>query len=606
MPIRGILTLKSTSSNLRRFLSYARPHRSRLLLSTIIGVVKYNLPVAFPWILKDAVDSILGNKPSRTGLSFDQLMVVSAVLFIFYAAITWLRSYIADNLAQAMVFDIRKDLFRHLNRLPLDFFQRYQAGAITSRLITDVGAAQSFIGLAGTNVFMDATSFCSIMVVMFIMNWRLATIACCTLPVYVFLQRRFAHLMRLNAREARRRMEILEGGVYETVAGISDIKSFTSEDEEVKHFSVRYRSYLKAVRKNIRTHCLSLGATAVLTRIAPVMVIWIGGHLVLRAQLTIGALMAFYAYLEMIYNPLNRLSDLNLQLANARAAIDRLFEFFDLTPETARQNVGPLVVNRAEICFTDVVFGYRPGCPIFRGLSLRIPHGRNVALVGPSGAGKSTLIKLLVRFHDTWEGTITIDGQDICGVDLGTLRSQIALVQQDPVLFSGTVEDNIRLGDPEADFEQIVKSAALANALEFIEQLPEQFHTPIGERGVRFSGGQKQRIAIARAFLKNAPVLVLDESTSNLDAPSEKTIYEALQKLMENRTTIIIAHRLSTVARADSIVVLNRGEVVQTGTHTELLRDRKGLYCRLYSEASTANSALLADAAANLHADLRS
>jgi ABC-type multidrug transport system fused ATPase/permease subunit len=577
--------LSSKPNNVRRFLAYVRAYRSRLLLSTVVGVVKYNLPVIFPWILKDVIDGLLSGKPSRTGLGFDQLMGLSVILFGVYAAICHLRTYIADRLAQAMIFDVRSDLFRHLQRLPIEFFQRYQTGIISSRLITDVNMAQNFVGLAATNVFMDLTSLGTITVAIFLMNGKLALIAYCTFPLYVVLHKVLGSRMKKNARDARLRMDSIEGALHETVSGISEVKSFTFEGEETRRFLDRCRLYLEAVHENIRTHARALGVTALLTRIPPVLVIWVGGHLVLRNELTVGALMAFYAYLEMIYNPLNRLSELNIQLANSRAAIDRLFEFFDLEPETKYDNAPPLTVIAGDIRFEGLLFGYRSDRPVFTGIDLSVPAGRRVALVGPSGAGKSTLIKLLIRFHEPQQGRITIDGRNISGVSLHSLRSQIALVQQDLMLFSGTVEDNIRVGKAAATEEEILMAAELANALSFIHELPEGFKTLIGERGMRLSGGQKQRIAIARTFLKNAPILVLDESTSNLDTLSEHLVYEALERLMEKRTTIIIAHRISTVIRADKIVVLDRGEIAQEGTHDELLKAAGGLYSLLYHDS---------------------
>jgi len=577
--------LKSNSSNLRRFLSYARPYRWWLVLSTVVGVIKYNLPVAFPWILKDVIDHLLSGKPSQIGLGLDQLMGLAVLLFLFYAVVTHLRTYIADHLGQAMIFDVRRDLFQHLQKLPVDFFQKYRTGAVSSRLITDVSMAQNFVGLAGTNLFMDLTSLGSITLVVFYMNWKLGLVTYCTLPFYVILQKRVGRRMRKNSKEARRRMEMIEGDLHETVSGISEVKSFTFEDQETKRFLLRCRSYLEVLYENIRTQSFSLGATAILTRIPPILVIWAGGHMVLGGALTVGSLMAFYAYLEMIYNPLARLSELNIQLANSRTAIDRLFEFFDLEPEAKHDGAPPLAVQRGEILFQNVSFGYRPGASTLKDISLRIAGGQRIALVGASGAGKSTLIKLLIRFYEPWKGTIAIDGQEIRYISLSSLRSQIALVQQDLTLFSGTVEDNIRVGKSDATRKEILHAAELSNALEFIEELPEGLETEIGERGVTLSGGQKQRIAIARAFLKNAPILVLDESTSNLDAPSERLVHGALERLMEKRTTIIIAHRMSTVVDADRILVFHQGEIVQEGSHEELLRQTGGQYHRLYGES---------------------
>jgi subfamily B ATP-binding cassette protein MsbA len=316
------------------------------------------------------------------------------------------------------------------------------------------------------------------------------------------------------------------------------------------------------------------------------MVIWIGGHLVLREQLTVGALIAFYAYLEMIYNPLNRLNELNIQLADSRAAIDRLFEFFDLEPEVVKDTSAPLIVQKGAIDYHHVVFGYQNNDPILGGIDLTIPKGLRIALVGPSGAGKSTLIKLLVRFFDPWQGKITIDGQDIRHVNRLSLRSKISLVQQDLMLFSGTIENNIRVGKVNATRDEIRRAAELANAMKFIVDLPEGFQTEIGERGVKLSGGQRQLIGIARAFLKDAPILVLDESTSNLDTPSESLIYDALERLIKDRTTIIIAHRMSTVVKAEMVVVLDHGRIVEQGAHDELLQATDSLYYRLYSSSA--------------------
>ena len=577
--------MKSDSNNIMRFLSYLKPYRWRLVLSTVVGVLKYNLPVAFPWILKDVIDNLLVGKPSKTGLTFDQLMGLSAALFIVYAGITYLRSYIADRLDQAMIFDVRKDLFQHLQKLSIDFFHNHQTGAISSRLFTDVSMAQNFVGLVGTNLFMDLTSLGSITFLVFFMNWKLALIAYSTIPIYIVLQRRVGYRMRNIAKEARRRMDILEGGVHETVSGISEIKSFTGEREETKRFLARCRSCLETIYESRRIYALSLGTTALLTRLPSVMVIWIGGHLVLREELTVGALIAFYAYLEMIYNPLNRLSELNIQLANSRAAIDRLFEFFDLEPEVVKDTSPPLIVQRGAIDYHHVVFGYQNNDPILGGIDLTIQKGLRIALVGPSGAGKSTLIKLLVRFFDPWQGKITIDGQDIRHVNLLSLRSKISLVQQDLMLFSGTIENNIRVGKVNATRDEIRRAAELANAMKFIVDLPEGFQTEIGERGVKLSGGQRQLIGIARAFLKDAPILVLDESTSNLDTPSESLIYDALERLIKDRTTIIIAHRMSTVVKAEMVVVLDHGRIVEQGARDELLQATDSLYYRLYSSA---------------------
>lgn len=580
----------NTSNNVVRFLAYVKPYRWALFASTMVGIIKYNLPVVFPWILKDVIDNVLAGKESVSGLTFDQLMILSLGIFALYSVITYLRTFIADRLAHQIMFDVRKDLFQHIQKLPIDFFQKNQTGAIISRLITDVSKAQDFVNMAGTNVFMDLTNIAAITFLVFFMNWKLGLIAYSIIPIYALIQRQVNGKMHEKATEARRRMDAVEGRLHEAVSGISDIKSFTHESEETRRFEVRSRGFLEAVIDSIKVYAVLLGSTALLTRLTSVLVIWIGGSMVLGDSMTVGSLMAIYAYLEMIYTPLNRISEMNIYYANSRAAIDRLFEFFDQKHEPQEEQSQPLSVCRGKIEFRNVHFDYANNgdrYPLFRGVDLLIPAGWRVALVGPSGAGKSTLIKLLVRFFDPHSGSILIDGQDIRNVNLKSLRSQISVVQQDLMLFSGTVEENIRLGKPDASFKEILRAAEMANARGFIESLPKKFQTEIGERGIRLSGGQKQLIAITRAFLKDAPILILDESTSNMDSPSERLIYEALQRLMKDRTTIIIAHRLSTVSHADMIIVLDQGKVVQQGTHEKLLRSAKGMYRNLYSNAFT-------------------
>ncbi len=301
--------------NLRRFLAFAKPYRGRIAVSTLVGVLKYNLPVIFPWILRDVIDNGLAGRPGRLGLGLDALMALALGVFLLYAAVCYLRTWIADRLAHAMILDVRERLFRHLSSLPLAFFHDRQTGAIASRVITDVSQAQNFVGLLGTNVFMDVTSLASITVLVFLLDWRLALFAYTSLPVYFFVHKRLAERMRKTAREARRRMDLVEGALHESISGIAELKSFTLEEEETRRFLERCRYYLQAALENTR------GLTALLTRVPAVAVLWIGGHLVLRGELTVGALMAFWAYLEMIQNPLTRLSDLNIQLANSRAAI---------------------------------------------------------------------------------------------------------------------------------------------------------------------------------------------------------------------------------------------------------------------------------------------
>lgn len=573
------------AGNLRRFFGYVRPHRGALVLATLVGVTKFNLPVAFPWILKETVDGVLTPGGPSTGADLDVLMGLALAVFVAYALATYFRTILADRLAHRIMFDVRRDLFDHLQRLPLGFFEARQTGAVSSRLVSDVSRAQNIVSVLGTNVFMELSTLVAISVAVFALDGTLALLAYATLPVFVVAQKTLGSRIRDQSREVRSRMERVEGGVHETFAGIADLKSFVREKEERRLFEGRCRHHLDAVFARVRTSALSLASTAFLTRAPSVLVLWVGGHRVLAGELTVGALMGFFAYLEMIYQPLQRLGDLNVRIANSRAAIDRIFEFFDETPEVTGDESRPgLSVRLGEIRYESVQFAYGPGAFALRDVDVRIEPDRRVALVGPSGAGKSTFVKLLVRYHEPGAGRILIDGQDIRDVRLDSLRGSIALVPQSPTLFSGSVEDNIRVGRADATFADVMEAAERANAAGFVRELPEGFRTPIGERGVRLSGGQRQRIAIARAFLKDASILVLDESSSQMDPETERLVYEALDRLAAGRTTIVIAHRASTVARADRLLVFEGGRIVQDGTHEELLRDPSGPYARLHRE----------------------
>lgn len=577
-------------SDLWRFFRYSKPYRGLLVLATLVGIVKFNLPIAFPWILKEIVDRVLAGQPSTLGLGLEGLLALGFGVALVHCAITYLRTFLADRLAQLIALDVRRDLFAHLLRLPLEFFAQHQTGAVASRLITDVTLAHHLVSLLGTNVFMEFSVLIAVTFVVFAMHAELALAAYATLPLYLLAHKWIGVRLRAGAREARARMDLLEGDLHETITAIADVKSFTSEPEQSQRFLQRCVDHLAVAQRNVRVFGASLAATALLTRIPSLVVLGLGAHQVQQGELSIGGLMAFLAYLEMVYNPITRLGDLNVQLANSRAAIERIFELLDTPaePQPAAGAAGaapapPLVVHRGEIAFDEVAFAYASGGPpALRGVTATIAPGSRVALVGPSGAGKSTLIKLLVRFYTPTAGSIAIDGQDIGAVDLRSLRAQIAVVPQDPILITGTIADNLRLGKPDASASELWHAVERAHAAEFLRHLPDGLETRVGERGVTLSGGQRQRLAIARAFLKDAKILVLDEATAHLDPISERLVHEASMRLATGRTTIVIAHRLSTVRTADRLLVLEHGRIVQDGTHDELLRDHQGAYDRLY------------------------
>ncbi len=566
----------------KKFLSYARPYRWWIAAATVCGLLKYNIPVLFPWILKDVIDHLLTASPPRLSKINTDIFLLT-LSYVFWAIVTFYRSYLADQAGQRMIFDLRRELYVHLQRMSLSFFEKRQVGSITSRLVGDIAVAQNFVGAAFTNTVMDFSSLLLIIILLFSMNWRLALVSIVIFPFYVALNRFFKKRIRSTSKLAQQKMEEISGDVNEKLGGISIIQSYTREKAEEQHFLRENRAYLSYRMANIKHNALAAALVGFLTSIAPVLVVWYGAMQVIQQHLTVGELTAFYAYLGMFYQPLNRLTELNIQLANSEAAIERIFEFFNTSPEIIdRPEAREIKSVKGVIEFRNVSFGYEPGRMILKHIDLAVPAGSIVALVGRSGVGKSTFVKLISRFYDVTEGTITIDGSDIRDFRLRQLRRHIALVPQEPILFSGTIYENIMMGNADATKEEVEAAARSANALDFIRQLSNGFETEIGEGGLRLSGGQKQRIALTRAFLKNAPILILDEATSSLDSESDSLIQEALQRLMQGRTTFIIAHRLSTIQSAHLIVVFDAGRIVEIGTHAELLNQANGLYRRLH------------------------
>ena len=561
-----------------------KPYRWVIVVATIFGLLKYNIPLIFPLVLKNVIDHLLSPSSYDT-TKFHYTMTSLVVLYMFWAVATYLRSYFADRTGQRIIFDLRHELYVHLQRMSLSFYEKRQVGSVASRLLGDIASAQNFVGAAFTNTLMDASAIFLISFLLFRMNWRLALVSISILPFYIVLNKYFKSQIKKTSQLAQRKMEEISGNVHEKLGGISIIQSYTREKAEEKLFLQDNREYLSYKLKNVKHNAYAQAMVGFLTTIAPVLVIWYGAIQVIHGHLTVGELTAFYAYLGMFYTPLNRLTELNILLANSQSAIERIFEVFNTSPDVMdHPNAKEFGTIKGEIKFQNVHFAYETTITVLKDINLSIPGGCTVALVGPSGAGKSTFVKLVPRFYDVSAGSITIDGMDIRDFKLNCLRRHIATVPQEPILFSGTIYENIMFGNSAATEKDVQAAAVSANAHDFICKLPNGYHTEIGEGGLKLSGGQRQRIALARAFLKNAPILLLDEATSSLDSRSENLIQQALKRLMQGRTTIIIAHRLSTIQSADKIVVFDNGEIVEIGNHQELLQKPYGLYRRLYEE----------------------
>ncbi len=581
------MTTRGTS--LRRFLTYLRPYRALVVLATVFGIVRYLIPLALPWSVKVLVDDFLGPARARPRIQLDFLMAGLVALYLVFAVVSYWRSYLAGLAGHRLIFDLRRDLYQHVQRMSLSFFDRQRIGAVVARMTSDIASAQNFVGAAFVNTAMDLASIVAIIVVLWIAHWKLALVAVAVLPCYAVISHRLTQLIRRQSRTIHDQLEEISGELHEQMGAMATIQSFTQEEAEARAFDRHSRRYLRSVLVSVRLQSVALGVTGFLTALGPILVLWFGAHEGIAGRLSVGTLMAFYGYLGLLYAPVQRLAELNLIVSNSRAAMDRIFEVFDTYPEVReRPGAVELARVRGELAFEDVSFRYNAGAPVLDGISLRIAAGTMVAL-GPSGAGKSTFVKLLPRFYDVTAGRITIDGVDLRELTLRSLRQQIGIVAQEPLLLSGSIAENLRYGKPDATDPEVREAARLAFATEFIERLPDGYGTEIGERGLRLSGGEKQRLALARAFLKNAPILILDEPSSALDPESEALIKQALAHLLRGRTALIIAHRLSTIEHADEVVELNRGRVVERGSHRRLLAQR-GLYHRFAASGLAAGS----------------
>lgn len=567
---------------LKRFFAYVKPYRTWIIAAAIAAILKFGIPLAFPLVVKEVINLLVAPPPFDM-LYLHEMMGSMFAVYVVWTGISYLRSYFADLVSQRMIFDLRQEFFQHVQTLSLGFFERRQVGTVASRLLSDVAIAQNFVSAAFINTVMDLSTLLIIAVILLNENTVLALLAFTVIPVYAVINRYFQPSLLAASKQAQTKMEEIAGQVHEQLAGVAVVQAYTREKSVQLRFFGNTRDHLDFLLKNVRRNALAISAVSFLTQAAPVLVLWYGAILVMDGQLSPGGLVAFYAYLGMLYAPLNRLTELNVMLANSRSAMERIFEVLDTRPiVTERVDAVELPKGPKEIVLRDVTFAYEGAAPVLQDVTLTIPAGSVTALVGKSGAGKTTLAKLIPRFYDVTKGSLLIGGIDVASVRLKSLRNQISVVAQEPFLFSGTVDENIRYGRPRASEQEVVNAAMAAHAHEFILGLPLGYHTEIGERGVLLSGGQKQRLALARAFIKDAPLLILDEATSSLDSESEHAIQEALKQLMRGRTTVIIAHRLSTVREADQIAVFDQGRIVQVGRHNDLVTQTDGLYCRLY------------------------
>jgi ATP-binding cassette, subfamily B, bacterial len=577
-----------------RLLRYARPHRRGLSLMLATALLDIGLNLARPWPLAILIDNVIGAHPapqwltalpgasSRHGLLV--WVAVAEILIFLAGTLTSVTSnFLSLKLGQRMTWSLAEDLFRHLQRLSLLFHTRRAVGDLMERVTTDCYSIDTLVTGALLPMVQALVTLIAVFAIMWALEWRLTLLAVGAVPLIAFSVRYFGRPMRESSREQRDSEGRMSAIVEQTLNAIPAVQAFTRE----RYQELRFRQHAEqTVRAYVRATFAGMWFqlfTGLAIALGTAAVIYVGGTLALEGTLTAGAIVVFVSYLGSLYEPIDALSQTAQTVHNAAAETDRVMEILEIEPAvgdlpgaSARRVAGP-------VCYEHVDFGYEAARPVLDDVSLRVDPGEVLAIVGPTGAGKTTLASLLVRFFDPWHGRITIGGTDLRDFTLHSLRSQIALVLQDPFIFPATIAENIALGRPDAPREQIVASSRAASAHEFIERLPDGYDTLVGERGATLSGGEKQRLSIARAFLKDAPLLILDEPTSALDARTESLLLGSLERLMAGRITLVIAHRLSTIRTADEILVLQEGRVVERGSHERLIA-QKGLYCSLYRQ----------------------
>ncbi|HCT8946902.1 TPA: SAV1866 family putative multidrug efflux ABC transporter [Staphylococcus aureus] len=572
---------------IKRYLQFVKPYKYRIFATIIVGIIKFGIPMLIPLLIKYAIDGVINNHALTTDEKVHHLTIaIGIALFIFVIVrppIEFIRQYLAQWTSNKILYDIRKKLYNHLQALSARFYANNQVGQVISRVINDVEQTKDFILTGLMNIWLDCITIIIALSIMFFLDVELTLAALFIFPFYILTVYVFFGRLRKLTRERSQALAEVQGFLHERVQGISVVKSFAIEDNEAKNFDKKNTNFLTRALKHTRWNAYSFAAINTVTDIGPIIVIGVGAYLAISGSITVGTLAAFVGYLELLFGPLRRLVASFTTLTQSFASMDRVFQLIDEDYDI-KNGVGaqPIEIKQGRIDIDHVSFQYNDNeAPILKDINLSIEKGETVAFVGMSG-GKSTLINLIPRFYDVTSGQILIDGHNIKDFLTGSLRNQIGLVQQDNILFSDTVKENILLGRPTATDEEVVEAAKMANAHDFIMNLPQGYDTEVGERGVKLSGGQKQRLSIARIFLNNPPILILDEATSALDLESESIIQEALDVLSKDRTTLIVAHRLSTITHADKIVVIENGHIVETGTHRELIA-KQGAYEHLYS-----------------------
>jgi ATP-binding cassette subfamily B protein len=572
-----------------------KPHAKALLigLAAVLGESVANL--LEPWPLKIVFDSVLRTKPIHgwlqgfilwtAGRDPSAVLIFAVIAVIAIAVVgavsSYTEKYYSTSVGQWVTHDLRQMLYAHVQLLSLPYHDNKKTGDLISRVTSDIDAIQSFIASGLLGVLIDSLTLLGMVGVMFYINWRFTLIALSVAPVLFLMVYSYTRRIKRASREVREKEGEIVSVIEEVLSSIRVVKAFSREDHEIHRLEERSLEGIEIALRARRLKARLLPFAELIIAAGTCLVLWFGARMVLSSALSAGSLIVFVIYLGKMYKPMQDLSKMADAYSKAAVGYERIREVL----ETKRQVDDLPFARRAprfkgKIEFQHVMFGYTAGRPVLRDVNLAIEPGQLAALVGPTGAGKTTIISLICRFYDPYSGAVEIDGRDVRSFTQKTLRQQMGFVLQETFLFHATVWENIAYAKPDASRREILRAAELANAQEFIEKLPEGYNTIVGERGMTLSGGQRQRIAIARAIMRDGPILILDEPGTGLDAASEKLVFEALDRLMEGKTTIVIAHRFSTIRRADVIFVVEEGKIMERGRHEELLQNQ-GLYSKL-------------------------
>jgi ABC transporter fused permease/ATP-binding protein len=563
---------------LARLMPLLRPHRGRFVVATLLLLVGSAMTLVYPQAAQRAIDAGISGDGSTTKL--DQMAMGVVVVFVINAALTWARHYLMSWLGERVVADLRARVYERLLAQPVSYFHERPSGELTGRLAADVTTIQSIVGSELSMTMRELVTLLGGVGMMLVQSWKLTAAMLVILPPLIATGFSFGKKIRKRSSEVQDRLAETSAQVQETAAAIATVQAFRREPREVARYGVRVDEFFVAATKLASLRGGFMATMSLLGWLATAAMLWLGARQIVAGTMTAGELTAFLLYTTMVAFSLGGLANLWGSLQSAAGATQRLFDILDRVPEI-RDPAQPKPMPPAEgrLRLQDVTFTYptRKEAPALSHVSLHIDPGETVAVVGRSGAGKSTLASLVYRFFDVADGGVFVDGVDVRHVALSELRGRLAIVAQEPVLFSGTIHDNIAWARPDATRDDVIAAARRAHAHEFTSGFADGYETVIGERGVKLSGGQRQRIAIARALLADPRLLILDEATSSLDGESEALVHDALQTLMKGRSTLVIAHRLSTVKDADRIVVLDQGRVVDSGTHDTLVK-KDGVY----------------------------